>query len=103
TSYGKRSSSASAGAGSSTLSITELASGLSVGTTYHYRIVATNAGGTAIGSDVTFTTSSARVPSVPTGVSAKAGDGSATVSWKAPTSTGGARITKYTATASDGG
>jgi hypothetical protein len=33
-------------------------SGLAAGTTYHFRIVATNASGTAYGSDRTFTTRS---------------------------------------------
>jgi LPXTG-motif cell wall-anchored protein len=39
----------------------------------------------------------------PTAVSATAGDHSATVSWTAPASTGTARLTGYTATASPGG
>jgi hypothetical protein len=39
-------------------------SGLSASTTYHFRIVAHNAGGTAVGSDRTFTTLSATGPPV---------------------------------------
>ena len=38
------------------------------------------------------------VPGAPTGVSAVAGNGQATVSWTAPSSTGGAAITGYTVT-----
>lgn len=43
------------------------------------------------------------VPGAPTGVSAAAGNASATVSWTAPASNGGASITSYTVTASPGG
>ena len=42
-------------------------------------------------------------PSAPRGVQAVPGFGGATVSWKAPTSDGGAPVTSYTVTASPGG
>jgi uncharacterized delta-60 repeat protein len=42
-------------------------------------------------------------PGAPTGVTAAAGNGQATVSWSAPVSDGGAAIESYTATASPGG
>jgi hypothetical protein len=42
-------------------------------------------------------------PAAPTAVAATAGDGRASVSWKAPTLTGGGAIISYTATASPGG
>ncbi len=42
-------------------------------------------------------------PGPPTSVTVDAGDGSAVVSWTAPTSPGGSPITSYTATASSGG
>ena len=42
--------------GSTSQSVMANVSGLTTGTTYHYRIVATNAGGTSTGNDVTFTT-----------------------------------------------
>src|SRR5262249_10122481 len=38
------------------------------------------------------------VPGAPTGVTATAGNGSATVSWTAPSNNGGSTITKYTVT-----
>ena len=46
--------------------------------------------------DVTLTQPS--VPGAPTGVTATAGNGSATVSWTAPSDNGGSAITKYTVT-----
>src|SRR5207248_1443953 len=46
--------------------------------------------------DVTLSQPSA--PSAPTGVTATAGNGSATVNWTAPSNNGGSAITKYTIT-----
>jgi hypothetical protein len=48
----------SAGSGSSTVSVSAALGSLSPNTTYHYRLVATNADGTAFGADATFTTGS---------------------------------------------
>jgi hypothetical protein len=61
TSYGSTTSSQSIGSGTSNVSVTANLSGLSSGTTYHYRVVATNSAGTSYGSDITFTTSSASI------------------------------------------
>jgi hypothetical protein len=58
-----------------------------------YTVVARGSSGSVIGS----------VPDAPTGVSATAGNGQATVSWTAPVSNGGYVITAYTVTASPGG
>lgn len=57
TSYGNSTSSHSAGSGTSNVNESDRITGLSAGTTYHYRIVASNAGGTTSGGDLTFTTS----------------------------------------------
>jgi hypothetical protein len=46
----------SAGSGSQAVSVEELATGLEAETTYHFRLAATNAGGTTYGNDETFTT-----------------------------------------------
>lgn len=56
TAYGARSAPASAGAGALTLSISAVLTDLPPDTTFHYRVVAANADGTAAGSDATFTT-----------------------------------------------
>ena len=59
TSYGTQSASASAGSGSANVAVSRALSGLASGTTYHYRVVATNGAGTSRGADGIFTTSAA--------------------------------------------
>jgi hypothetical protein len=56
TSYGSRTAAASAGSGTSNTQVSASFSGLSPGTTYHYRVVASNAAGTSRGGDGIFTT-----------------------------------------------
>ncbi len=56
------------GSGSSPVTVSAALAGLSANTTYHFRISATNAGGTSKGSDETFKT----LPNAPTVVSEKA-------------------------------
>ncbi len=57
TSYGSSAPcSPSPGSGSVAAAVSASLTGLTAGTTYHFRIVATNAGGTSEGSDETFTT-----------------------------------------------
>ena len=56
TSYGTNTADQSIGSGSSTVPVSASLSGLTPGTTYHYRLVATNAGGTSNGADATFFT-----------------------------------------------
>jgi len=64
-SYGKTASCASLpGSGTSAVEVSAAISGLTANATYHFRISATNAGGTSKGSDETFKT----LPNAPTGV-----------------------------------
>ncbi len=56
TDYGSQSATAHAGSGTSSESVHATLGGLVSGTTYHYRVVATNPSGTTAGSDTTFTT-----------------------------------------------
>jgi hypothetical protein len=74
--------------------------GLTNGTTYTFTVTATTALGTGAASvpsnPVTPSASQMRaVPSAPTGVSAMAGVGEATVSWTTPQSNGGSPLTGY--------
>jgi hypothetical protein len=55
--YGAVTRAASAGTGNRSQGVSASLSGLTPGTTYHYRVVATNAEGTTVGSDHAFTTS----------------------------------------------
>ena len=59
-SYGAQTAPAQLPAGSSNVSLSIAASGLAANTTYHYRVVASNASGTALGADKTVKT--ARIP-----------------------------------------
>ncbi len=76
--------------------------GLDNGTEYTATVRATNAIGDSPES-ASATATPRTVPGAPTGVSATAGDGQATVSWTAPASDGGSAITGYTVTSSPGG
>lgn len=83
TDYGQQSALSSAGSGAADVPVTTDLAGLTSGTTYHYRVIATNATGTTVGADQTFATTGtapppATKPSATTGA-ATAGDGSATV------------------------
>src|SRR5258708_27825750 len=76
--------------------------GLTNGTTYTFKVYATNAiGQGAVGTSNAVTP--ATVPGAPTAVSAAPGNAQATVSWTAPSSTGGSAITSYTITGSPRG
>src|SRR5207249_3985955 len=57
TSYGSKTSVRSAGSGTSSTNVSASLTGLKGATTYHYRLVATNAFGTRVGSDQSFSTS----------------------------------------------
>jgi subtilisin family serine protease len=64
TSYGLSTAPGNAGEGSGPLAITADLTGLTAGTTYHFRMVATNADGTVIGEDAQFTTAAVGPPVV---------------------------------------
>jgi YD repeat-containing protein len=76
--------------------------GLANGTSYYFRVRATNSVGTGPDSEPSNTVVPAGLPLAPSNVSATAGDGGADVSWTAP-SDNGSPITSYTVTASPGG
>lgn len=83
TGYGQQTALTSAGSGAADVPITADLAGLTAGTTYHYRVIATNPTGTTVGSDQTFATTGTAPPQAPqpsasTG-SATTTDGSATV------------------------
>jgi phosphodiesterase/alkaline phosphatase D-like protein len=67
--YGAQTPTRNAGGGNSTLSVSAQLFGLSAGTIYHYRVVATNSAGTTDGSDQTFMTTLSPPPTVVTGSS----------------------------------
>lgn len=60
-SYGTNTSNLSAGAGTTTQSVSEVLTGLTAGITYHYRLVGVNSDGTTNGADMTFTPGAASV------------------------------------------
>lgn len=76
-SYGSKTSAKSAGSGTLAVDVSVTLTGLSLGTTYHYRVVAVNAAGTTRGLDATFTTF--EVPSASTGSASNVTISSATL------------------------
>lgn len=81
--------------------------GLSDGTTYNIAVTATSTGGTSNATTTSVTpfgaSWAARVPSAPSAVSVSPSDSSLTVSWTAPTDTGGGALHFSTVTLSPGG
>jgi phosphodiesterase/alkaline phosphatase D-like protein len=67
-SYGQSTANQALPASNSTSSVSASLSGLTAGTTYHYRLVASNATGPTNGADVTFTTTSPPPPNPPPSV-----------------------------------
>jgi hypothetical protein len=79
TAYGVNSVAHSAGHGTKTVSVSTTARDLIPGTSYHYRLAATNGGGTGIGADHTFTTAGNPPPVVATGPASQVGRNTVTV------------------------
>jgi hypothetical protein len=67
TSYGSQTGTRDAGNGTATMNVSAHLYGLSAGTLYHFRLVASNGAGTTDGADQTFTTATAPTPTVVTG------------------------------------
>jgi hypothetical protein len=66
TSYGSQSSMAGAGSGTADVKVSTALVSLTPNTTYHYRLVASNASGTTLGADVSFKTPKPPAPVVAT-------------------------------------
>lgn len=64
--YGSTTAVVAAGDGFAAVPVSQQLTGLAGGTTYHYRVVATNAEGESTGADRTFTTTASTPPAVPT-------------------------------------
>ena len=75
--------------------------GLTNGDTYSFTVWAINGIGLGPSSPASNPVTPLTVPGAPSGVSAAAGDVSATVTWTAPASDGGSPVTGYTVVASD--
>lgn len=76
--------------------------GLINGTTYYFVVTASNPGGESGYSNEISAIPQAALPGAPTGVTAIAGNGQATVSFTPPADNGGSPITGYTVTSSPG-
>ncbi len=77
TSYGSKTPTESLSAGTANVAVSTAITGLTPGTTYHYRLVAENQDGTARGSDGVFQTTSAPAPRVSTRSATEIGPGKA--------------------------
>jgi uncharacterized delta-60 repeat protein len=78
--YGRSSASGMLGAGTASVGVSAQLTGLQPGTTYHYRLVASNGDGTVDGADGTFKTTPARPPTATSGRASAVGEVSARLS-----------------------
>jgi phosphodiesterase/alkaline phosphatase D-like protein len=78
--YGSQTPTSPVGSGSADVSVSAPLSGLTPESTYHYRVVAINASGTTLGSDVSFTTPKPPPPAASTGHAGDITQTSATLS-----------------------
>ena len=85
-----------------TTSLSHRISGLTIGTSYAFRVTASNAIGTSLASGSSNSVTPISAPGRPTGVVASPGNMQATVSFTPPVNNGGAPITSYTVTSSPG-
>ena len=79
--------------------------GLTNGTPYSFTVVATNSGGNGPASPASNTVlpaPAARVPGPSLNVTARAGNGNATIEWQLPADQGSSRITNFTVTSNPG-
>lgn len=79
TAYGLQSDAHSAGRGTKAAAVSTTARDLIPGTTYHYRLVATNGGGTTAGADHAFTTAGNPPPNIATGPASAVSKNAATL------------------------
>jgi len=80
--YGSTTATQGVGSGTSTIAVVAPITGLQPGTVYHFRLVATSAGGTSMGADESFATApaaGASAPAVATGSATKVSASSATL------------------------
>ena len=76
--------------------------GLTNGSPYTFKVSATNGIGTSVASSASSAVTPSTVPNPPTNITVAASDAAATVSFLAPTNTGGSDILRYTVTSSPG-
>ena len=81
----------------------QVITGLTNGTTYTFTIVAVNANGAGPVATTAPITVNPTVSAAPSGVTAKAGNANASVTWRAPSADGGSPITGYVVTPIAGG
>jgi hypothetical protein len=79
TAYGQSTAAMSAGAGTANSGVSAGLTGLTPGTTYHYRLEATSSGGTTDGADGIFTTASSLPPAATTSPATAVGASTATL------------------------